>query len=163
KAVLAATLRRPADLARQLADMAGQIALESVRRHRAFIVIVLGYWLACHAAAWAAGGAAAVDIRPLPALFSILVLMLTVPAVVGTVFYVMIVERPAGSLYPAIGHALFGRLLSADRLANLFIPLAVGPLFFTTFGSFKRLIPLVNPYGWDHSFMLWDAWLHGGL
>jgi len=163
KAAVAATLRRPAGLARQLADRAGQIALESVRRHRAFIVVVLGYWLACHVVAWAVGGVEAVDIRPFTTLFSILILTLTVLAVVGTVFYVMIVERPAGSLYPAIGHALFGRLLSADRLANLFIPLVVGPLFFTTFGSFKRLIPVVNPYGWDHSFMLWDAWLHGGM
>jgi hypothetical protein len=162
RAAIAATLQLPASLARRLADTAGQIVLESVRRHRAFIVVVLGYWAACYAAAWAVGGSEAVDIRPYTTVFSSFVLALTVLAVLGTVFYVMIVERPAGSLYPAIGHALFGRVLSADRLANLFVPLVVGPMFFTTFGSFKRLIPLINAYSWDHSFMLWDAWLHGG-
>ena len=159
----AATLGLPRRLGGELLETAGQILVESVRRHRAFIVIILAYWAACYAAAWATGGLAAVDVRPYTTVFNVFLLCLTVLAVLGTILYVMIIERPAGSLYPAIGQALFRRVLSADRLANLFVPLAVGPLFFTTFGSFKRLIPLMNGYSWDRAFMTWDAWLHGGV
>jgi hypothetical protein len=152
----------PRRVGEQLLETAGHILVESVRRHRAFIVLVIAYWAACYAAAWATGGLAAVEILPYTTVFNIFILCLVVLAVLGTTIYVMVVERPAGSLYPAIGQALSGRVFSANRLANLFVPLAVGPLFFTTFGSFKRLIPLMNPYGWDHSLMTWDAWLHGG-
>jgi PAP2 superfamily len=157
-----ATIEGPRRLSGQLLEAAGQILLESVRRHRGFVIVILAYWAACYAAAWATGGLQVVDIQFYSTVFSIFLGGAAVVAVIGTVLYVMIVERPAGSLYPAIGQALLGRVLSADRLANLFIPVVLGPLFFTTFGSFKRLIPLMNPYGWDHSLMIWDAWLHGG-
>ena len=162
RTALAATLGLPRRLSGQLLATAGQIIVESVRRHRAFVVVVIAYWAACYAAAWATGGLEAVDIQPYTPVFSIFLLALTVLAALGTTLYVMIVVRPEGSLYPALGRALFGTAFSADRLANLFVPLVVGPLFFTTFGSFKRLIPLMNPYGWDTTLMHWDAWLHGG-
>jgi hypothetical protein len=162
RAAIAATLGLPRKLGGQLLDTAGQIVVESVRRHRAFVALVIGYWAACYAAAWATGGLEAVDIRPYTTVFSFFVAALIVLAVLGATLYVMIVERPEGSLYPAIGQALLGRVFSADRLASVFVPLVVSPLFFTTFGSFKRLIPLMNAYSWDHAFMTWDAWLHGG-
>ena len=158
RAAVATTFQIPA----RLADRAGAILVESVRRHRAFVVIVTGYCLLCFVATWATGGEQVVDVRPYSTLFSILLGTLAVLAALGGVFYVMIFVRPEGSLYPAIGHALFDNVFSADRLANVVVPLLVGPMFFNAFGSFKRLIPLMNPYSWDFRFMTWDAWLHGG-
>jgi hypothetical protein len=163
RGAFAATLERPARLAGRLVDAAGQILVESVRRHRAFIVLVLAYSASCFVAAWLTGNHEVVDVRPYSELFSLILLMLLVVAILGGVFYVMIFVRPAGSLYPAIGEFLFRRMLSTDRVANMLIPFIVGPIFFNAFGSFKRLIPLMNPYGWDHQFMIWDTWLHGGI
>jgi hypothetical protein len=136
--------------------------VESVRRHRAFIVIVLAYCIACYAAGWLTGASRLVDIKPYTGIFTVLVGFLGIVVVVSSVLHVKYVVRPEGPLYPAVKAMLFGELLTADRLANILIPFTVGPLFFSAFGSFKVLIPHMNPFGWDHTFMLWDMAIHGG-
>src|SRR5262249_23022868 len=52
--------------------------------------------------------------------------------------------------------------LSHERIATLLVPLLLTPLFFSTFSSFKSLIPFVAPFSWDETFMKWDRWLHAG-
>ena len=136
--------------------------VESVRRHRAFVAIALTYYVACYAAGWLTGASRLIDIKPYTGIFTLLVGLLAVVLVLGCVIQVMVVVRPEGPLLPAIGTMLFGELLTADRLANILVPFTVGPLFFSIFGSFKLLIPHMNPFAWDHTFLRWDMALHGG-
>lgn len=37
------------------------------------------------------------------------------------------------------------------------------PLFFSAFTSFKNILPVINPYSWDHSLAELDALIHGGI
>ena len=46
-------------------------------------------------------------------------------------------------------------------MVNLLVPMLLAPLFFSTFSSFKTLIPYVAPFAWDETFMQWERWLHG--
>ena len=162
RAALAATFGLPRRLGGQLLETAGQILFDSVRRHRTFMAVVLGYWAACDATGWLTGGSALIDARPYHFLFDFLVVGLAAAVTLGSVVYAMIFCRSEGSLGAAIGDVLFRRVLSANRLATLIVPIVFGPLFFASYSSFKRLIPLVNPYSWDYDLMTWDAWLHGG-
>jgi hypothetical protein len=158
----AATLRTAiaAPLARPLVSF-WQILVESTRRHRALTMIVLVYWTACQAAGALVGGSAVVETTPFAIEFVMLVATLVGAALIYTILRVMVVVRPEGSLYAAIWQELRADF-TLDRLANALVPILLAPLFFSTFGSFKRLIPYVNPFGWDETFMRWDQALHGG-
>ena len=93
--------------------------------------------------------------------FVILVSVVVGGALLHSVLRTMVVVRPTGSLYAAIWQNLRPHF-TVDRLTNALAPMLLAPLFFSTFGSFKRLIPYVNPYSWDETFMHWDKALHGG-
>ena len=64
--------------------------------------------------------------------------------------------------FKAIGQDFRRRFLTAPRLLGFVIAAAPAPLFMSVFGSYKRMIPYVNPYDWDPAFMAWDKALHGG-
>lgn len=161
RAAFAGTIGLPIRLARHAGERAVDILAASVRRHRAFLGIVLGYCAACYIAGWTTSTTRLIDVNPYSVIFGYIIGTLAAVLVLTSLLQVAI-TRPAGSFAAAVGDVLFGQLLSADRLANILVPLAVGPLFFSTFGSFKRLIPHINPFGWDETFMNWDAALHGG-
>jgi hypothetical protein len=52
--------------------------------------------------------------------------------------------------------------LTIGCIGGFFLVFATFPLFFSTFNSFKRAIPLLQPFAWDKTFMEWDFILHGG-
>lgn len=52
--------------------------------------------------------------------------------------------------------------LDLRQLTRFIVVTLPAPVFMTTFSSFKRMIPYITPYTWDHTFMRWDQMLHGG-
>ena len=134
---------------------------ESLRRHRAMAILILVYALASQPVAWLAGAGGIVDNFYLYGVFAIILAVVAVSMVLASVGFVML-ARPDVSLYAAIVRDLSARL-GRERLINLAVPLLLTPLFFSTFSSFKTLIPYVAPFAWDETFMRWDRWLHGGI
>lgn len=139
---------------------ANQLLGESLRRHRAMAVLIFTYAFASHPAAWIAGAPDIIDNFYLYGIFAIVLAAAGIAFVLLSIGFTM-VSRPAGSLYVAIGRDLASRL-DRERLVIVLAPLLLAPLFFSTFSSFKTLIPYVAPYAWDGAFMQWDRWLHGG-
>lgn len=137
------------------------LIVESLRRHRVLVALVLPYTAACYAVGLISGGSAVVDIGLYNGVFGTLLAVLTTILVLVSVIRVM-AQRPAGSLYETIWHDLWASWLSRRRISNVLVPLLLTPLFFSTFSSFKALIPFVAPFSWDETFMRWDRWLHGG-
>lgn len=134
---------------------------ESFWRHRVLVALVGTYAVACYAVAFAAGAGALVNIGLYNGVFALLLGTFMLALAIGSVIRVM-ARRPAGSLYAAIWRDLSLSWLTRERLATLFVPLLLAPLFFSTFSSFKSLIPVVAPFAWDEAFMLLDRWLHFG-
>ena len=79
----------------------------------------------------------------------------------GYVVYVMLAVRPK-QLTRYIVQDFAARFLSFERLFQAAIVLALFPIFVSVFTSFKMMIPWINAYSWDTTFMVWDRWLHGG-
>jgi hypothetical protein len=134
---------------------------ESFWRHRILVALVLSYAAACYAVGMSVGASAVVDIGLYNGVFGLLLGVSMMALAVGSIIRVM-ARRPEGSLYEAIWRDLAASWLSRERLATLLVPLLLAPLFFSTFSSFKSLIPVVAPFSWDESFMLLDRWLHFG-
>jgi hypothetical protein len=153
--------RAPRMLAR-LVQSSGALCIESLRRHRALTALILAYALACYGAGWLSGGSAVIDIQLYADGFALMIAAFATVIVLGSIVRTMILVRPEGSLYEAIWRDLASRSVAPDRLANFLVPALLGPLFFSSFGSFKRLIPYVAPFTWDPTFANWDRWLHGG-
>lgn len=76
-------------------------------------------------------------------------------------FYVMIFKRPE-RLVAYMARDLRDRVLTPERLLSGLLVLAVMPIFLSVFTSFKILIPIIHPFGWDPTFAEWDRLLHGG-
>jgi hypothetical protein len=136
---------------------------ESLRRHRALTALILSYALACYAVGWIMGGGAVVDIRLYAVEFGLTIAVFAAVVVLASVIQVAFAERGGTPFRDALGRDLAAIAVPTDRLANFLVPALLGPLFFTSFGSFKRLIPFVAPFDWDRRFMEWDRWLHGGV
>jgi len=134
----------------------------SIRHHRVYLFLILGYGLAMIVAGALSGGSAVINLQ----IFSEPLLVLTaVPAIVtvlGHAIWVMVVVRPEGALAPAIVSDFRDRFLTARRLADFLVVAGTGPLFFSIFGSFKQMVPYLNPFSWDATLMSWDRALHGG-
>lgn len=140
---------------------ANRLLCESLHRHRAVAVLIFTFAFASHPVAWIAGAPDIVDNFYLYDIFALLlgacVIVLALTAIVSAM-----IARPEDSLYAAIARDLAARL-NRERLVNLLAPLLLAPLFFSTFSSFKTLIPYLSPFAWDEAFMRWDRWLHGGV
>jgi hypothetical protein len=134
---------------------------ESFWRHRVLVALVLSYAVACYGVGIASGGSALVSIGLYNGVFALLLGTFMMALAIGSVIRVM-ARRPAGSLTVAIWRDLSSSWLSRERLVTLFVPLLLAPLFFSTFSSFKSLIPVVAPFSWDEAFMELDRWLHFG-
>jgi hypothetical protein len=151
-----------APLVSRVVQSARATVSESLWRHRVLLAIVLAYAAGCYAVGIAAGGGALVSIGLYNGVFALLLGVFALALAVGSVVRVM-ARRPEGSLYEAIWRDLSANWLSRDRIATLLVPLLLAPLFFSTFSSFKSLIPLVAPFSWDEAFMRLDRWLHFGV
>ena len=154
--------RTARSFAARLASSAVSLLAESFRRHRALALLIAVYALASHPAAWIVGAPGIIDNFYLYEPFAII---LTASAIVILLISIAraMLARPQGSLYAAIGRDLAAGWLNREKLATLAAPLLLAPLFFSTFSSFKSLIPYVLPFAWDEAFMRWDRWLHGGV
>lgn len=75
----------------------------------------------------------------------------------GQIVLVMRPRRPLPMLIMAMRRN-FTRRHVADALP---VVLLIGP-FGVVFAQIKSLIPSINPFNWDASFVLLEAWLHGG-
>ena len=135
---------------------------ESLRRHRALAALILAYALACYAVGWISGGGAVVDIQLYAGEFGVMIGAFAAVVIAASVIRALVAGRSAGPLLAAVRRDLAGVSVPTDRLVNFLAPALLGPLFFTSFGSFKRLIPYVAPFTWDERLMRWDRWLHGG-
>ncbi len=144
-----------------IAQAAYATVAESFWRHRVLVALVGAYAIACYAVAHASGAGALVNIGLYNGVFALLLGTFMMALAVGSVIRVM-ARRPAGSLYAAIWRDLSDTWLSRERLSTLLVPLLLAPLFFSTFSSFKSLIPVVAPFSWDEAFMQLDRWLHFG-
>lgn len=90
----------------------------------------------------------------------------TVPfALLGLVFYrtghVCFVLRPASPLRALAGD-LRAFFLSAPRLINALPVIAALFLFMRAYTEIKVNIPLIVPFSWDETFMVWDRAVHLG-
>ncbi len=134
---------------------------ESFWRHRVLVALVGAYAVACYAVALATGAGALVNIGLYNGVFALLLGTFMMALAVGSIVRVM-ARRPAGSLTVAIWRDFSLNWLTRERLSTLFVPLLLAPIFFSTFSSFKSLIPVVAPFSWDEAFMRLDRWLHFG-
>ena len=82
--------------------------------------------------------------------------------VLGHAIYVMLAVRPE-RLTAHIVADYRERFLEPERLANGLLLIAVLPVFFSVFTSFKIMIPRIVPFSWDPLFARWDAALHFGF
>ncbi|MFO0989255.1 MAG: phosphatase PAP2 family protein [Alphaproteobacteria bacterium] len=144
----------------------GQSALatvaESLQRHRLLLLLVLGYAAACYAVGIATGSGALINIGLYNGVFALLLGTFMTVLVVGSIVRVM-ARRPAGSLSAAIWRDFSETWLGRRRIATMLVPLVLAPVFFSTFSSFKSLIPVVAPFSWDEAFVRLDRWLHFGV
>jgi hypothetical protein len=156
------SLDRPTNRARRAGAAFGEACRVAISEHRLYLAIILGFALLCVGAGWIAGASAVVSIRFYAAPFVLLIGVFAGTFVLGHAVWTAAVMRPEGSLFGAIGRDLKTRILIPRRIAGFLAAGALAPLFFSTFGSFKRMIPILNPFGWDQTFMEWDRWLHLG-
>ncbi|MHA1538575.1 MAG: phosphatase PAP2 family protein, partial [Alphaproteobacteria bacterium] len=156
------TIDRPARGSRKAAKAIAGAGVRALVRHRIYIGIVLAYSVACLATGRLAGTSELVDISFFGDAFIILIASFVVVLVLGHASWMAAIVRPRGSLFAAIGRDFKARFVQADRIAGFLVVTALAPLFFSSFGSFKRMIPALSSFSWDPSFMQWDRWLHGG-
>jgi hypothetical protein len=148
--------------ARRAAATFGRALVAALRAHRLYLGIILGYSIACVVVGAAAGALLVVEISFYAGPLVLLIALFLGLTAIGHALWVAAVLRPEGSLFAAIGRDFKTRFFGADRIAGFLAAITLAPLFFSTFSSFKRMIPLLNPYSWDPAFMAWDKWLHGG-
>lgn len=159
---LSTSLDRPADSDRGFLADFGIACRAAIAEHRYYLAIILIYPLICLAVGLIADTTGVISIHFYAGAFTLLIVTFSIAFVLGHSVWVSIVVRPEGSLFQAIARDLTGRILTKQRIAGFLAACALGPLFFSTFGSFKRMIPLLHPFSLDPTFMAWDRWLHFG-
>ncbi len=139
------------------------VALGDVlRSHGWYIAIVAAYCMASILA-----GLLYSDANP-PALtlysesFALVAAAFAASFLIGHAIYVMVFVRPE-KLLQTIVRDLRETYLSPIRLLHALPVLLLFPLFISAYTSFKTLIPVINPYGWDIALAEVDRVLHGGL
>jgi hypothetical protein len=136
---------------------------ESLRRHQALAALILVYALACYAAGWLTGGGAVVDIQLYAGEFALMVALFAAAVTLASAARAFGADRGGLRVVDAVRRDLAGVAVPTERLTAFLAPALLGPLFFTSFGSFKRLIPYIAPFAWDERLSRWDRWLHGGV
>ena len=160
--VVSTSIAGPADGMRRHAVEFAAACRQAIHEHRVYLAIILAYPLVCVAVGRIAGTSDVVSISIYAGAFTLLITSFSIAFVLGHAIWMATVVRPSDSLFAAIGRDLKNRILTKQRIAGFLVVSALAPLFFSTFGSFKRMIPLLNPFSLDPSFMAWDRWLHMG-
>jgi len=159
---LTTSIDRPSGRARRAAIEFGLACREAAREHRLYMAIILVYAIAGLATGVITGISELVNIRFYAGPFVLLIFVFSFVFVLGHTVWTAAVVRPKDSLFVAIGRDLRTRILTRQRIAGFLAACVLAPLFFSTFGSFKRLIPRLNPFSWDPAFVELDRWLHLG-
>ncbi len=129
--------------------------------HRWFIGAIFGYFFC---------GVVAVQVYQLPENMPVLVYSALIPwatliffGVFAFVYpvYVMVFVRPH-QLTRYMIEDLRDNYLSPERLLGAVIMIALLPMMISVYATFKTMIPVTNPYGFDAAFADWDRLLHGG-
>lgn len=68
-----------------------------------------------------------------------------------------------GSPIREVGRLFVRELLAPQRLANLLHVSVVLSIFMSAFNTLKILLPAMNPFAWDPTFMEWDRIVHFGV
>lgn len=89
-------------------------------------------------------------------------LFLGLAFIAGRIVYVMAKIRP-DRLTRFLVDDFCGFLVNDDRLARAVPIFLCFTVFISVFTSLKMMIPFVNPFVWDETFMKWDRVLHGGI
>lgn len=76
--------------------------------------------------------------------------------------YVMVFVRPK-HLTRHLLTELREKWATSDRLFRGLLTLVLLPPFLSIYTSLKPLIPSINPYSWDVTFLEWDRALHGNV
>jgi len=75
--------------------------------------------------------------------------------------HLMLVEKPARPI-AAMGRWLVDAFLAGDRPGNVFHALVTFTPLMISFVALKRVIPIIQPFGWDITFADWDRALAFG-
>ncbi|MEM7223256.1 MAG: phosphatase PAP2 family protein [Pseudomonadota bacterium] len=76
--------------------------------------------------------------------------------------YVMLFVRPK-RLFGYLASDLRGVWLVPERIVGGAIVFLLLPTVISVYSSIKMLIPVLQPYTWDATFLAWDRVLHGGV
>jgi hypothetical protein len=76
--------------------------------------------------------------------------------------YVMIAIKP-DRLFHYYLTDLRNNWLTAERLLGALLVYTLVRVSTTTFSTVKGILPIVQPFSWDQTFLHWDRVLHGGL
>jgi len=76
--------------------------------------------------------------------------------------WIMVVVRP-DHLFRFVWYDLKNNYLTTERISIALPILLILPIFFSTFTSFKIILPDINPFSWDPQLARWDQILHGGV
>ncbi|WP_119388624.1 phosphatase PAP2 family protein [Taklimakanibacter lacteus] len=68
-----------------------------------------------------------------------------------------------GSPTRELGRRIASDLVAPQRLANIFHAAMLLSIFMSAFNTLKVLIPILNPFQWDPTFMEWDRLVHFGV
>jgi hypothetical protein len=147
----------------RLQEACRQVLIESLRQHRVLVILVVAYWAACQVTGWLSGGMPVVSTVPFAGGVAVWVLLLVASRGVTDAASTLARRRSPRQLDAPLWCETGDRFLSAERAAKILTPALFSQLFFTTFSSFKRLLPYVNAYQWDPTLMQWDRALHGGV
>ena len=159
---ITSTIVRPATGYRKALNLLAGAAGRALKIHRVYLGVILAYVAACLAVSRLAGTREIVEISFYSGMFTMLIAVFMVVLVLGHASWMAALVRPKGSLFAAIGRDFKTRFLQTERIAGFLAASVLAPLFFSAFGSFKRMIPALVPFNWDPAFMQWDRWLHGG-
>ncbi len=95
------------------------------------------------------------------ALLAMLILYL-IAFVLGHLIFVMVIKRPK-RLIAHLARDYRERFLTVECLAGAALMILLVTVMFSIFTSFKVMIPQIQPFVWDRTFMEWDLALHGGV
>jgi len=136
-------------------------AAHTLRAHALFIAIVFVYVGAACIIAHTYHLTDRLSINLYSGTFVLLIEFYSVVALVSYGIYLMFWIRPEHPLRYAFND-LRTNYLKAERLLNGLTIILFMPAFMSAFGSFKTMIPVLNPFSWDSTFDRLDVLIHGG-
>ena len=131
------------------------------RGHRDFIVLVALYCLAGWLAVDGAGQPARVSFFQYNGIIPQVTAVCLILFAIGYPLAVMVFVRPR-HLFSYMMADLKTVWLVPERLVGGAIVFLLLPSAISVYSSIKLLIPVLQPYAWDVTFLAWDRALHGG-